>query len=191
MKNKGTLFLIVGLLAFLTAAFALINSYSKTHDARLGAHYQRREAAKDFDLAVIGKSQYLPTADVMDFDSLRRKPVLLHFWASWCTVCREEKPSLDAFWSTHKDSDIVVIGVASFDTKKAMGDSELIKIPTYTVVLDQEGDVANAYKVSALPSSFLVDTEGFIVQKFMGPLQPYDYTAIENYLDSLKSSKAH
>lgn len=188
-KTNLRLLLIIGLLALLTAGFLFFNLYSKTHELE-GATYERREAAKEFLLPVIGKSEYFPSEATLSLQKLRTKPVLIHFWASWCAVCREEKPSLDAFWAKHKDADILVLGVASFDTKDAMAQSKLIEVPSFTVLLDEEGEVANAYKVSALPVSMLVDEEGFIVQKFMGNLKAYDYAAIENYLEGHKSKNA-
>jgi len=185
------LWLSLGLLAVLTAGFVVFNRYSKDVDPLVGAQYERRELAKDFNLPVLGKSQFFTSEDTLSLAQFRNTPTLIHFWASWCMVCREEKPSLDEFWRKHKDSDIRVVGIASFDTKQAMDESQLIRESTFTVILDQEGDVASSYKVSALPVSFLVDSEGYIVEKFLGPLQPYDYTAIENYLESIKSRKSH
>ena len=188
MKNNNRLLLSLGLIILLGTAFYGFEQYSVTHEV-VPVEYERREAAKEFSLPVIGKSRYYPIEDTLNLTAARKKPVLLHFWASWCTVCREEKPGLDEFWAKHQDQDILVLGVASFDTKKAMDDSKLIHDPTFTVVLDEEGAVATVYKVPALPVSILVGTDGYIVKKFKGALQPFDFTTIENYLESLK--KAH
>jgi thiol-disulfide isomerase/thioredoxin len=187
MKNKTQLILVAVMMALLTAGFVFFNEYSKTHQVE-GTDFERREVAKEFKLPVIGKSQFFPSETALSLTEARKKPVLVHFWASWCTICREEKPTLDAFWEKHKDEDIVVLGLASFDTKEAMDESKLIAKPTFTVLLDADGEIANAYKVSALPVSVLIGADGFIVQKFMGTLKPYDFVAIENYLDSLKKS---
>lgn len=184
--NYRLLFIIIAL-ALLTAGFLFFNDYSKTHEVE-GAQYERREVAKDFSLPVISKSAYYSTEARLSLQTARTKPVLLHFWASWCTVCREEKPLLDAFWAKHKDADLLVLGLASFDSQDAMTQSKLIETPSFTVLLDEEGDVANLYKVAALPVSVLVDEKGFIVQKFVGALKSYDYVAIENYLEGRKST---
>lgn len=178
---------VIALLALLTAGFLFFQKYSKTHEIE-GAQFERRELAKDFALPVIGKSAHYPTEDKLSLQVARSKPVLLHFWASWCMVCREEKPELDAFWAKHKDADLLILGVASFDTQAAMIQSKLIETPSFTVLLDEEGDVANLYKVAALPVSVLVDEQGYIVQKFVGALKNYDYVAIENYLEGRKST---
>ncbi len=186
-KNNLRLLFIVAALALLSAGFVFFNNYSKTHEVE-GIHYERREVAKDFSLPVIGRSTYFPSQAILNFKAARTKPVLLHFWASWCMICREEKPGLDAFWAKHKDEDILVLGIASFDTQEAMAQSKLIETPTFTVVLDEEGTAALDYKVAALPVSVLVDENGFIVRKFVGPLKNYDYVAIENYLAGRKSA---
>ncbi|RZA14397.1 MAG: redoxin domain-containing protein [Proteobacteria bacterium] len=187
-KNIVRVLLSLGVIAVLTAAFVVFNQYARTSKLD-NKEYERREVARDFDLPVLGKSQYLPVEASVALKSLRGKPVLLHFWASWCAVCREEKPDIDAFWAKHKDEDILVVGVASFDTKVAMDDSQLIAKPSFTVILDEDGAVANNYKVSALPVSVLIDDDGYIVRTFKGTLKPYDFAAIETYLSSRK--KAH
>ncbi len=187
-KNGVRLLLSLGVVAVLTVAFVVFNQYAATSKLD-NVEYERREVARDFDLPVLGKSQYLSVAASVPLKSLRGKPVLLHFWASWCAICREEKPDIDAFWAKHKDEDIVVLGIASFDTKAAMDDSQLIAKRSFTVILDEDGEVANTYKVSALPISMLIDENGYIVRTFKGTLKPYDFAAIETYLSSRK--KAH
>lgn len=187
-KNVLRIVLSLGVVALLTGAFLAVNHYNDLNrlDER---EYERRETAKDFSLPVIGKSRFYASSEKIKLTELRGKPLLLHFWASWCQICRQEKPDIDAFWEKHKDEDIIVLGIASFDTREAMADSKLIEKPSFAVVLDEEGTVADAYKVSALPVSVLVDSEGFIVRTFKGTLKPYDFAAIESYLDELK--KAH
>jgi len=186
-KTNARILTVIAALVLLSAGFVFFQEYSKTHEIE-GAQYERREVAKDFSLPVIGKSAHYPTEARLSLQTARTKPVLLHFWASWCSVCREEKPLLDAFWAKHKDEDLLVLGIASFDTQDAMTQSKLIETPSFTVVLDEEGDVANLYKVAALPVSVLVDEKGYIVQKFVGALKSYDYVAIENYLEGRKST---
>lgn len=190
-KKKTILrFFITALtLASLTLIFVVVSRMSG-ENALDQVEYERREAAKDFYLPVIGRSEHLDIGTTLSLSQLRKKPVLLHFWASWCTVCRDEKPDIDAFWAKHKDEDIAVVSIASFDTKEAMAESKLIEKPTFTVLLDEDGEVANKYKVSALPISVLIDEEGFVVRTFKGVLKPYDFVAIENYLAS-KKKKAH
>lgn len=178
----------LGIIFLLGAAFWGVKQYSDSHDV-VNVEYNRREAAKEFNLPVIGKSRYFTSEERLTLAAARKTPVLLHFLASWCAVCREEKPAIDELWGRHKDKDLLVLGIASFDTKQAMDASGMIKDPTFAVILDEDGSVANNYKVPALPVSVLVGADGFIVKKFMGALQPYDISAIEVYLESLK--KAH
>ncbi len=187
-SNLVRLFVIAGAILVLVAGFIAFERYSDTLSVGK-VEYERREVAKPFDLPVIGKSETLQTGDRLSLSEAKGKAVLLHFWASWCEVCREEKPAIDEFWAKHRDSDIVVIGVASFDTKQAMLDSKLIEKPSFTVVLDEDGAVATAYKVPALPVTVLIDKDGYIVRTFKGVMKPYDLAAVENYLQSI--DKAH
>ena len=186
-KNWTRRLISLGVVGLLTLGFVGFNEFVNKTDADK-REYERREAAKEFDLPVIAKSQYFPSKDRLSLSQARKTPVLLHFWASWCQICRVEKPDLDAFWAKHKDEDILVLGVASFDTKEAMDNSKLLASPTFTVILDEDGAVANNYKVAALPVSILIDEDGFIVRTFKGVLQPYDFAAIETYLASRKEA---
>ena len=51
--------------------------------------------------------------------------------------------------------------------------------------------MANAYKVSALPVSVLIDAEGYIVRRFVGAMKPYDFVSVENYLKEQGAQASH
>jgi thiol-disulfide isomerase/thioredoxin len=103
---------------------------------------------------------------------LHGKVVIVNFWATWCPPCREEIPGLIALQNKYKDR-LQVIGVsvdedapASF--VKAFADREGINYP---IVMGTE--IAKEYGgVPALPTSFVVNTDGRVVQKHVGLLNP-------------------
>jgi thiol-disulfide isomerase/thioredoxin len=105
---------------------------------------------------------------------LHGKVVIVNFWATWCPPCREEIPSLIALQNKYKDR-LQVIGVSvDEDTPaafvKAFSDKEGINYP---VVMGTE--IAKEYGgVPALPTSFVVNTEGRVVQKHVGLLEPVE-----------------
>jgi cytochrome c biogenesis protein CcmG/thiol:disulfide interchange protein DsbE len=98
-------------------------------------------------------------------------------WASWCTPCREESPTLERFYEEHRKRDFVVLGV---DTQDLSGDA--LKFVreygvTYPQLHDPEGDYADDLGTTGVPESFLVDPQGQLVLHRPGPV-----TA--DYLDS-------
>ncbi|MEZ4400427.1 MAG: TlpA disulfide reductase family protein [Kofleriaceae bacterium] len=105
------------------------------------------------------------TVHLSDF---RGKVVLLNFWASWCNVCKSEKPSLAAMTSEMAGPDFAVVTLASDrswdDIKKAL--------PTgapFQVMLDPPADdegnigaIAAAWGIEKVPESFVIDKQGQI-----------------------------
>ena len=47
----------------------------------------------------------------VDLNSLRGKVVLINYWATWCTPCKEEMPLLETFYQAHQDDNFVLIGL--------------------------------------------------------------------------------
>jgi thiol-disulfide isomerase/thioredoxin len=92
----------------------------------------------------------------IDF-KLDGKPFIVHFWATWCPICRFEAPNLD---SLHRDG-IRVITVAvnsgsSIDLRKFMKERGY----SYSVINDISGELAKQFKVEAYPTTFIYDSNG-------------------------------
>lgn len=110
-------------------------------------------------------------AKLTDF---RGQYVLLNFWASWCGPCRGETPALQAFFEDRSPG-LVVVGVNQQETAEtARAFTEQFDV-TYPIVLDADGQVSGAYRVSTgLPVSFLIDPEGVIRRVHLGALTDSD-----------------
>ncbi|MEK7308282.1 MAG: TlpA disulfide reductase family protein [Nitrospirota bacterium] len=123
------------------------------------------------------------------FSSFKGKPILLNFWATWCPNCREERKYLNSFYEEYKDKGIVVISVStdrSLDPVKAY----LNKVPMNFIVLhDTSGQAAKAYRVFALPTSFLINCEGLIKKRFLGAVDWTDKKSKKLIDELLKEKK--
>jgi thiol-disulfide isomerase/thioredoxin len=104
------------------------------------------------------------------------KVVLVNFWATWCPPCREEIPELLALKKEYKDR-LEIVGISEDDDPP----ENVLKFArqkgmTYPVVMATP-ELVEAYGgVPALPTSFLIDTQGRVVQKHSGlyPIEAYD-----------------
>jgi cytochrome c biogenesis protein CcmG/thiol:disulfide interchange protein DsbE len=100
----------------------------------------------------------------------RGKVVLVNLWATWCPPCREEMPSMERLHQELKDRGFVLLAVSQDETGaeavKAFVDQMKV---TFPVLLDPQGDVGKKFGVWGYPESFLVDREGRIVERVIGP----------------------
>jgi thiol-disulfide isomerase/thioredoxin len=86
------------------------------------------------------------------------KPVLFHFWATWCPICELENDTIQSI-----SQDYRVISIASWSEGEAevlayMRDNQL----TFPVMLDNSGELAKSFGVKGVPASFILDPDGEI-----------------------------
>jgi len=100
-------------------------------------------------------------------DDYRGRPLVLTFWASWCTPCRREFPLLqDAY--EREAGDLEVLGVTFRDLA---GDAQAFREEvgaTFPAAEDERGEVASEYGVRAIPQTFFVDSDGVIRDRVFG-----------------------
>lgn len=96
------------------------------------------------------------------------EPYLLNVWGSWCPACRVEHPVLERYAAT---GDIRVIGYNWKDERvDALRWLEQFGDPYELVLVDYEGRTAIDWGVYGAPETFLVDAEGIVRWKHVGPL---------------------
>jgi cytochrome c biogenesis protein CcmG/thiol:disulfide interchange protein DsbE len=114
----------------------------------------------------------LPTAVLVPpkatVDSLRGKPAVINFWASWCEPCKEEAPHLQRFHERNRDR-AAVVGVSYTD--QLAGAKRFIERYGWTFpnLSDPEGVVGAEYELVGLPVTVILDSEGRIAQRLRGP----------------------
>ncbi|MBT2969781.1 MAG: thiol-disulfide oxidoreductase [gamma proteobacterium symbiont of Ctena orbiculata] len=112
----------------------------------------------------------------------RGKWVLVNYWATWCPPCREELPELEVFHNNHKDTDAVVLGVAmeriEMPRLKAFVDEQFL---SYPILIAKPAARTELGRVPGLPTSFLVNPEGKLVARQVGPLTLED---LESFITS-------
>jgi thiol-disulfide isomerase/thioredoxin len=104
----------------------------------------------------------------LTLESSRGKVVLLNFWATWCGPCREEIPELIALENRYKDRLQIIGLVVDDDDEKEIRSVIASEGINYPVALaDTETRLAYG-GIAALPTVFVINTEGRVVQKHVG-----------------------
>jgi peroxiredoxin len=141
----------------------------------------RQKLAEDFTLPLVG-------GDTLRLSAERGKVVLINFWATWCPPCREEMPAMERLWRQQKGQGFVLVAVSvDSDTEKVKPYLDEHKL-TFPAGLDPKMDLANAYGVRAVPSSFVVDRQGHLTAIALGPRE-WDSDASHSLIEGLLRSR--
>jgi peroxiredoxin len=107
--------------------------------------------------------------------AFKGKVVLLNFWATWCPPCIDELPSLNSLYNDKalKAKGLEVIAVCTEPSRRDVKDLLREKGLGLRVLMDDKKSVARQFRVFSLPTTFLIDRQGNIVEKFYGE---YDWT---------------
>lgn len=114
----------------------------------------------------------------VSLSDLRGKTVLVNFWATWCTPCKEEMPLLQAYYDAHRDDNFILVGVNVSDDVE---DAEAFVIKygyTFPVWSDPPGNVLIDLNMNGLPTSLVVDADGNVVKRWIGPLAQEDLDSV-------------
>ena len=110
--------------------------------------------------------------------------LLVDFWATWCAPCKVSFPALDALAASLKDRGVDVLAV-SVDAGRKNLDAFLAAQPikAMRILIDPEMTAADAFKVAALPTSFIIDRQGRIRFTHAG----YGPEAVERFGAEIRS----
>lgn len=93
------------------------------------------------------------------------KLLLLNFWATWCTPCIQELPSLDEFQRQFANSGLVVLGVSADKDEKAYRRFLSRVNVSFLTARDPENKISADYGTFQYPESYLINREGKVVMK--------------------------
>ena len=129
--------------------------------------------APDFTLADL-------EGDWVSMNQFKGKVVLLNFWGTWCGPCRREIPDFIKLSEKYQEDGLEIVGVTltsgSAENINAFDDWWVIK---YTLLTDIDGNEtqsvtalygqATGRRITGVPTTFLIDRDGYIRQKYVGP----------------------
>ncbi len=107
-------------------------------------------------------------AQTLTRESLAGKPWVLNVWASWCTPCREEHPLWVEF---ARRSPVAIYGLNYKDERKAgLAWLERLGNPYAQSLADPDGRIGIDYGVYGVPETFVIDRDGIVRMKHVGPV---------------------
>ncbi len=121
----------------------------------------------------------------LSLSDLRGKVVMVDFWASWCTPCRQEAPVLSQVYLEYAGQPVEFIGVNIWDRNQDALDFLEAFQTTYPIGVDEAGTIAIDYGLRGIPEKFFIDQKGVVRQKFVGPMQA---DALRAAIDALLSA---
>ncbi len=100
---------------------------------------------------------------------LRGRAVLINFWATWCGPCRTEMPAIEEVYRRYADGRLVVLAVnVEEDTDRVAPFVQRLGL-SFPILLDRDGAVSRRYRVTGLPTTYLIRPDGTIDGVRLGP----------------------
>jgi peroxiredoxin len=141
---------------------------SKTESLQIGSK------APDFELKTL-------TGETIKLSSLKGKKVMLNFWATWCPPCKAEMPAMEQF-SKQIGKDVVILAVnidPQLDVKGFVDKNGI----TFPILLDTDDKVNEMYQIISIPTTYFIDSNGIIQNKFTGAMQ---HAVMKQFTENLK-----
>lgn len=164
-KSFPLILLALGLILVVASAYFILNDFTPQTDFKT-VPVKVKYPAPELTLTDIQGV----THALADY---RGHVVLVNLWATWCLPCKEEMPTLQAFYNKHKEEGLIIIAVNDGDPKadvlQFVKDYEL----TFPVWLDPTYIATEqAFKTLNLPSSFVIDRNGTVQLMWVGGINP-------------------
>ena len=140
----------------------------------------QRVAPRNFSLPVAGAE-----GEILTLGELTGKVVLLNFWTTWCPSCRAEMLPLESLYNRHREAGLRVVAVNLRENPEQVQAFMIDNALSFPAVLDIDGRVGSDYGVQAIPTSFIIDREGYIIARFVGRIDwggPHVLAAFERLL---------
>jgi cytochrome c biogenesis protein CcmG, thiol:disulfide interchange protein DsbE len=105
---------------------------------------------------------------------LRGRPVLINIWATWCSPCREELPSMNALYKDYSAQGLAMVAIAT-DTGGKAAVAPFIQAHglTFPILLDPQNMVGTQLRVPGIPTSYLLDKRGRVIDFVIGAYDWY------------------
>lgn len=111
----------------------------------------------------------LDTGQVVSLAGLRDRVVLINFWATWCKPCEDEMPAMERLYRQLRPEGFELLAISVDDSPelvRAFRDRLGLSFP---ILMDAGQEVAERYQAFRFPESLLVDRNGTVIERYIGP----------------------
>ncbi|PAJ73198.1 alkyl hydroperoxide reductase [Pseudoalteromonas sp. NBT06-2] len=116
------------------------------------------EQAPEFTL----KTELGETVSLSDY---KGKPLILHFWATWCPYCKKLQPGLDTLYTKYKTQGLEVLAVSLWEDQDATPQAELNSRGWHFKTVINGDEIHKQFAVVGTPTTFFISKTGEIVYK--------------------------
>jgi peroxiredoxin len=190
MNKKCTVLFLVIILFFSIASVMNAREHiSKKTDKQLGEYFEKlaisvptqQVKAPDFTLSSLeGKN--------VSLSDYRGKVVFLNFWATWCPPCRFEMPDMEELHQALKSEGLEVVAVDLGEPERKVAAYVRNMGLTFTTLLDTRSQVGGMYGIRSIPTTFIIDQEGWLLGMALGAREWSSKESIEMFRLLLRSN---
>jgi cytochrome c biogenesis protein CcmG/thiol:disulfide interchange protein DsbE len=163
-RKSGRLLLTIFLVLLVAVPIILITLKEKGSRSRFIRPLQEGKPAPNFTFPDLEGRK----VSLSDF---RGKVVLVNIWATWCPPCRDEMPSMQKLYERFKGEHFEIVAVSiNTDGREAVARFMQQMNLTFPALLDPKEKIRSLYGITGVPESFIVDREGILVNKVIGPM---------------------
>lgn len=155
-KSKYTFFLVVLLLALVVIGCSKAREEEQIRMIELG------KPAPDFTLQDT-------TGRIWQLSELKGQVVFVNFWATWCPPCREEMPAMQKLFEVMPRDRFKMLAILSNDSPQLAANFAKKGGFNFPILIDPVSETAQAYGITGVPETYIVDKQGILRQKYLGP----------------------
>lgn len=174
-RLKGLFILLAGLAAGVLMGMTVIYAIPAASRAQKPAPPATGKTVQDFVLQDLNGSS-------IRLSSLRGKPVVINFWATWCVPCRDEMPLLSRFSNNLKEKAVFI--AINNDEETPVVREYVSKLGIqFPVLLDPGGKINALFYVQSYPNTFFIDSAGILRAQHIGQM---DETLLARGLEAVE-----
>ncbi|HVQ37254.1 MAG TPA: cytochrome c biogenesis protein/redoxin [Pyrinomonadaceae bacterium] len=183
---SGIILILIGLLVMTNRVTILASSWLASVLPNLESRLKLGDKPPAIGFPAASNANSKPAPDVqfakldggqLRLSDLRGRVVVLNFWATWCIPCRSEIPALNSMQLAMGGQGLTIVGVSYDDTRDLIEEFQKDLKQDYTVVLGGK-DVGAQLPASPLPTTYIIDRQGLIREKFIGERSQAAFEAV-------------
>ena len=165
--RSNKLVIVLAAVAILALVFGIVWMQSSKYEPLTVG-----KVAPDFNLPDLSEKE-------IRLSDFRGKVVFLNFWATWCKPCREEMPSMEILYKNFEKDGLVILAISidRVTTKKDIPPFVKALNLTFPILVDSWGQTDKRYKLMGVPETYIIDRQGILREKVIGPR---DWTMLDN-----------